>query len=208
MELLRKLEGGEKTPTELSEEMELTISSVTKHLKELEKAGLVVESGKKEGKTRSYLKYRLKDFVYFVASIDGEIEKKEVDLDERHKVWFRILSIPQPEFHRHLDKLWCEIQDDLEKIDGLMVYGSVAKGGAGEDSDVDLLIISEAEELKDEYGAKVVGGKMVMGKVFSQDELKENLEEGSNFALNALERGKILYDPGGFLRRMKHEYGG
>lgn len=208
MEVLNHLEGGEKTPTELSGEMDLSISSVSKHLKELERMGLVVKSGKKKGKTRSYLKYRLRDFVYFVSSLDGEVGKEMVELDEHHKVRFRIWSIPQKRFHKHLDKFWCEVQKDLEKIDSLMVYGSVARGDAGEDSDVDLLIISEFENLEDKYGANVVGKKMFMANVFSRADFKGSLEEGSEFAENAIEEGRIIYDPEGFLREMKNGYKG
>ncbi len=81
IELLKELEHAERTPTELSERMNLTISSVNKHLKDLEKIGLVTKTGKKEGKTRSYWKYQLKEFIYFIASLDGEIQKKEFEND-------------------------------------------------------------------------------------------------------------------------------
>lgn len=207
MEVLKKLEGREKTPTELAEEMGVTISTVTKHLKELERIGLVLQSGKKKGKTRSYKKYRIRDFVYFVASVNGEVQKRKIELDEWGKVKFRILSIPQQRFHEHLDRFWYRIQSDLEKIDGLMVYGSVARGDAREDSDIDLLIISDYEDLEDEFGARVIDEKMFMAKVFSEEELKRSLREGSDFASNALEEGKILYDPESFLKEMKNEYG-
>lgn len=206
MEFLKRLEGTEKSPTELSEEMGLTISSVSKHLNDLEDLGLVFKSGKRKGKTRSYWKYKLEDFVYFIFSLDGQVERKELDLDENHKVHFRIWSVPQPEFHKSLDRFWCEIQDDLEKIEGVMVYGSIARGDAREDSDVDVLIISDHEDLDDKFGAKVYGGKMFMATVFSEKDFEKSLEEDSSFALNVVREGIIIYDQSGFLKRMKNEY--
>ena len=204
MEILKELEGEEKTPTELSNEMGLTISSITKHLKELEEMDLIVQSGRKEGKTRSYTKYKLKDFIYFAASIDGKVQKKVVEPDQYSKVLFKILSIPQNRFHKPLEKFWQEVQDDLEKIDGLMVYGSVARGDARKDSDIDLLIISDSEKLESEYGAKVIGGKMFMAKVFSKEEFRQNLKKGSDFALSALKEGILLYDTERFLQGLKN----
>lgn len=206
MEVLEKLERSEKSPTELSEEMDLTISSVNKHLSELEEMDLVFKSGKKEGKTRSYWKYKLKDFVYFVSSLDGRVKRKRLSLNERHKVHLRIWSVPQTEFHKYLDEFWCEIQGELEKINGLMVYGSVARGDARKDSDIDILIISSDKVLEDKYEAKVVGEKMFMAKVFSREEFEESLEEDSSFALSTIKEGITIYDPDGFLREMENEY--
>ncbi len=208
IELLKELEHAERTPTELSERMNLTISSVNKHLKDLEKIGLVTKTGKKEGKTRSYWKYQLKEFIYFIASLDGEIQKKEIELNENQKTHLRIWSIPQPQFHKPLEKLWCKVQEDLEKIKAIAIYGSVAKGNAREDSDIDLLIITEQnqDELEDKYGAKVIGGKMFMAKTFSENNFKENLEKESKFSQNTLKESKILYDPQDLLYRWKNEY--
>lgn len=206
MEVLEKLERSEKSPTELSKEMDLTISSVNKHLSELEEMGLVFKSGKKKGKTRSYWKYKLKDFMYLVSSLDGRVKRKRLSLDERHKVHLRVWSVPQTKFHKYLDKFWCEVQEELEKIDGLMVYGSVARGDARKDSDIDILMISSDKDLEDKYEAKVVGKKMFMAKVFSRVELEESLEKGSSFALNTIKEGITIYDPDGFLREMEYEY--
>ncbi|MFP4116376.1 MAG: nucleotidyltransferase domain-containing protein [Candidatus Aenigmatarchaeota archaeon] len=208
MELLRKMELKEKTPTELSEEMDLTISSVTKHLKDLEGRGLIKKTGKKSGKTRSYWKYKLEEFVQFLASVDGEIVEGKAEMDETHKVHLRTWSIPQTEFHRPVEKLWCEIQGDLEEVEGIVVYGSVARGDAREDSDVDVLMITDSEKIEEKYGAKVIGEKMFMVKSFTEEEFEKNLENGSNFAKNVIEEGIIIYDPDNILQRWKSDYKG
>ncbi len=206
MEVLRRLEGAEKSPSELAEEMDLTISSVSKHLNSLEDLGLVLKSGKKKGKTRSYWKYKLEDFVYFVFSLDGRVGKRRLSLNENHKVHFRIWSVPQPEFHSDLDRFWCGIQEDLEEVEGVMVHGSVARGDAREDSDIDLLIISDNESLEEKFGAKVIGEKMFMTTVFSEEDFEESFRKESSFARNVMEEGIIIYDQTGFLERMKNEY--
>lgn len=206
IEILKKLENTEKSPTELAKEMNLTISSVNKHLNDLEELGLVLKNGKKKGKTRSYWKYKLEDFVYFISSLDGEVNKKRLSLNQKHKVHFRIWSLPQPEFHNNLDRFWCEIQEDLEDIEGIMVYGSVARGDAQEDSDIDLLIISDNKSLEEKFGAKVLGDKMFMTTVFPKEDFEESFRKKSNFAQNVIEEGIIIYDQIGFLERIKNEH--
>lgn len=207
VEVLERLEMGEKTPTELSEEMDLSISSITKHLNDLEERSLVKKSGKKKGKTRSYWKYELEDFVEFIASIDGEVIKGKIKgLNETQKVYLRIWSLPQPRFHNPLERFWLEAQEDIENIDAIMVYGSVSRGDAREDSDIDVLFISGEESLEDEYGAKMVGEKMFMAKRFSEEEFEENLAGGSGFAHNVINEGRVIYDPEDILKRWKDEY--
>jgi len=208
VEVLKEFSGKERTPTELSERLDLTVSSVNKHLEDLEELELVERCGKKKGKTRSYWKYRLRDFVYFLSSLDGEVERKGVDLDEEMKVPIRALSLPQERFHRPLMKFWYEVQDYIERIDGIMVYGSVARGDAREESDIDVLLVSDDESLEEELGAKVVGKKMFMVKRFTEEEFSEMIEESSDFAGNVLEEGKVIYDPEDILFRWKNEHEG
>lgn len=206
MEILRELEEKETTPTELAESMNLTVSSITKHLNDLEELGLVVKSGKKKGKTRSFWKYKLKDFVYFISSLDGRVEKKSLVIDRNKRIHFRIWTVPQPEFHSDLNKFWCEVQEDLENIEGIMVHGSVARGDARKDSDIDILMISDEKSLEDKFGAKVLGKKIFMTTVFTKEEFKKSFRKGSNFAQNVVDEGIIIYDPTNFLREMKNEH--
>lgn len=213
-QILKELEEGEKTPTQLSKELNLSVSSVYKHLEKLKENNMVKKSGKKEGKTRPYQKYKLEDFLYFLYSLDGRVKRRRVKIREVHKVHLRIWSIPQKEFHRPLEKFWCLIQEDIDEIKGLLVYGSVVRGQAREESDVDVLIVSGNKDLDEKYQAKVVGkqkgkkGKLIMAKVLSAEELRNKLKAGSNFALNLIKEGLVIYDPTGILKNLKDEFKG
>ena len=52
-----------------------------------------------------------------------------------------ILSIPQAEFHRPVQAFLQRIQDELDELVGVVLFGSVARGEADRASDIDLLVI-------------------------------------------------------------------
>jgi predicted nucleotidyltransferase len=53
----------------------------------------------------------------------------------------QILSIPQGEFHRPVRAFLERIQDGVDKLVGVVLFGSVARGEADRASDIDLLVI-------------------------------------------------------------------
>ncbi|RBI58639.1 nucleotidyltransferase [halophilic archaeon] len=52
-----------------------------------------------------------------------------------------LLRIPQSEFHRPVQTALEDLQDELDDILGIVVYGSVARGEADRQSDIDLWIL-------------------------------------------------------------------
>ncbi len=96
------------------------------------------------------------------------------------------------------------IAEELSRVEGVLavvLFGSVAKGKATTESDIDLMIISESEledrlndtlyELMFRYDAPVEG------LFLTYEELLMSLQEKSALALGILEAYRILYDRAG-----------
>lgn len=100
-------------------------------------------------------------------------------------------------------------------IKGLLLFGSVAKGkGTITDdyvSDIDLIIISE--DLPDNLWERrkktlkltkpVIGG--IQALWWTPKEIKNHVKHKFYLILDALDDGKILYDPEGLLHRLKKQ---
>nr|WP_239638602.1 nucleotidyltransferase domain-containing protein [Halorubrum saccharovorum] len=56
-----------------------------------------------------------------------------------------ILSIPQAEFHQPARAFLEQIQDELDGLVGVVLFGSVARGEADRTSDIDLLVIVDED---------------------------------------------------------------
>lgn len=56
-----------------------------------------------------------------------------------------ILSIPQGEFHQPVQAFLQRIQDELDELVGVVLFGSVARGEADRASDIDLLVIVDED---------------------------------------------------------------
>ncbi|WP_345786355.1 nucleotidyltransferase domain-containing protein [Halobellus salinisoli] len=52
-----------------------------------------------------------------------------------------VLSIPQPEFHQPVQAFLQRLQNELDELVGVVLFGSVARGEADRASDIDLLVI-------------------------------------------------------------------
>lgn len=57
-----------------------------------------------------------------------------------------ILSIPQSEFHEPVRAFLEQLEDEIDRLVGVVLFGSVARGEADRASDVDLLIIVEEDK--------------------------------------------------------------
>jgi len=76
-----------------------------------------------------------------------------------------ILRIPQPEFHQPVRAALDRIRDELSEVRGVLVFGSVARGRADRQSDVDLWVLAadrtdqhRANELAKELGEERFDG--------------------------------------------------
>jgi predicted nucleotidyltransferase len=84
------------------------------------------------------------------------------------------------------------------KIFEMILFGSFAWGNPSENSDLDLLIVGEFDELPSRRAAKV--GKVLTPRKFpidiivlTQEELNEKLSGGWPFYEKILSQGKVLY---------------
>jgi len=52
------------------------------------------------------------------------------------------VRIPQPEFHQPVRTAVTRLQDEIESISGVLLFGSVARGEADRQSDIDLWVLA------------------------------------------------------------------
>jgi predicted nucleotidyltransferase len=116
------------------------------------------------------------------------IQEIELDLTKNYKATLRELK----------EGLIKELGDDLKS---LILYGSVARGDFGPESDIDILIITRgkqsAEKASDiKYDIDLKNGTFTSLFYSLQGELERKVSMGSPFLLNVMEEGKVLYDNG------------
>ena len=93
-----------------------------------------------------------------------------------------------------------------DRVDAIVLYGSVARGDAGPDSDVDVLIVGSGDGSVGKAIRKVQAGQahetgyrfFVETTAYDGAEFLEFLRVGSPLIMNILEDGVVLYDTGIF----------
>ncbi len=189
------------SPTEIAQALKTSIQNAGTILRKLEQKKLVIKT-LKSGKTRPFTQYSIgKGFVYFAQALPGRAERKFLEVDENLKMHLAIWSLPQHEFHYFLEDFWWGIKKYWSKIKCLVVFGSVARGDARRDSDIDILIIPHHKEkaLERRLQAYMAGSKesnkIITCQVFSLQEAKDKLSRGDKLIKEILKEGKIIYDP-------------
>lgn len=211
--IIKELSIENKTPTELTKKLKITLPSLHIQLKELEKEDLIKKVDEIKGKTRPFTKYSIdKGFIYLVKALPNETEQKFLECDENITFHLRIWSIPQKKYHYLIEKFWWEIQKHIKNIDALILFGSVAIGDAREGSDIDLLILAKTdiEKYQEMFGAFIIGQKekeeIIMAKVFTAEDFENSLKRGSKFAEEVIKKHIILYDPNKKFKKIKDEF--
>mgnify|MGYP002155001774 CR=1 FL=1 len=102
------------------------------------------------------------------------------------------------------DRVVKELNDRIESI---IVYGSVARGEDREDSDIDVLIVVRDKEIRSrvsEIGYDVDYENnfetFITPIYFTREELEHRVKAGSPFIHQVLKEGVALYDDGTFKR--------
>lgn len=67
-----------------------------------------------------------------------------------------ILRIPQPEFHHPVKAAVDDLTDRLDGVIGVLLYGSVARGGADRRSDIDLWVLTQSDRAANQREANAV----------------------------------------------------
>lgn len=100
------------------------------------------------------------------------------------------------------ERLVEELQD---KIESIVLYGSVARNETHEDSDIDILIVTREDNRKLYDRISKIRTRIDLDNntlttlvQMSRDELEQYLKLGSPFMVSVLKEGVILYDSGFF----------
>lgn len=90
-----------------------------------------------------------------------------------------------------------ELLQEIRGVRAIVLFGSHATGQAREDSDVDLLVVTEKEwEDGIEVSHELIDGWTVELTFIGRATLEADAREGNPFALSALTYGKAFYDDG------------
>lgn len=87
-----------------------------------------------------------------------------------------------------------------DKIDSIILFGSVARGEAKEDSDVDILVVVKErniEDMKEIHGiafeVSMEYSQGISPKIYAVDEILNRMEIGAPFIKEVLKEGVSLY---------------
>jgi predicted nucleotidyltransferase len=84
-----------------------------------------------------------------------------------------------------------------DKIDSIILFGSVARGEGKEDSDVDILVVGDVnldELVNISFPILLEHGKLISAKNMNMVHFDFLVREGYSFARNILREGIILYE--------------
>ena len=91
------------------------------------------------------------------------------------------------------------------RINAIIVYGSVARGEAGEESDIDVLVVGRDKEIRSKvseigYEVDYENGfeTFITPVYYTKEEVEHRIKAGSPFIHEVLRDGVALYDDGTF----------
>lgn len=83
------------------------------------------------------------------------------------------------------------------KVETIILFGSVARGEAGDESDIDILVVGDVDldELVDvSFPLLLKYGKLISAKDMKKSRFEKLAEEGYSFVNNVLTEGVVLYE--------------
>lgn len=83
----------------------------------------------------------------------GNARRVHINRSLLHRPTDPIRSIPQPEFHTPVRVAQQYIEDELEDVLGIVLFGSVARGDADRRSDIDLWVLVGGDQLQQRHAA-------------------------------------------------------
>lgn len=138
-----------------------------------------------------------------IVRVEAAGNRKHVSInrDRLSKPADPILGIPQPQFHAPVRAAVDRLLDELDGVEGLLVFGSVARGEADRRSDVDLWVLVRADRGTNQRKANDIGAELGEER-FDGDRYEfQILVESARSALHVDERledvlagGITLYD--------------
>ena len=120
-----------------------------------------------------------------------------------------VLRIPQSEFHAPVRAALDRIRDELEAVEGVLVFGSVARGRADRQSDIDLWVLAgdRADQHRANELTKELGQERFEGDRYEFQILLETPESarGHGDRLEDVFADAITLVDSDALRALKHE---
>ena len=201
-----------RSPTEVADELGVSVQTASRNLKQLVEREFAERTH--NGGGRGYKRYRAREFAQVFAGYDGELVEKTLPISDEKRAVLSIWQVPQPEFHPILLSYLFVPDDEFAAMTkAVVVYGSVARGEAMDDSDIDILIVRDSSredgihtETVNWEVSRIQSSSRVLSETFYPvDEFHDALDVGSQFLRNVLDEGIVLYDPEGVIRDAKRE---
>lgn len=221
-EVLEKLAERDWSPTDLAAELGKSPETVYNHLNDLAEQGILTKQ-QVAAKTRPKTEYSIGDgVIQYITVLPDQFVEGSLQVTESKEAMFRMWAIPQEEFHPYLERYWWTLRlhqdvDFHDDITAIGVFGSVARGDASDDSDIDVLVVTPSQHSKSTV-ADLLGSTMLdadgarrlgMTEVYTEGEFQDSLAHGSDFLESVLEEFHPLYDRQRFFDRpeavIRHE---
>ena len=97
------------------------------------------------------------------------------------------------------------LKDLGDRINAIVVYGSVARGEYRDDSDIDVLIVGSDKEIKSKVSEIIYEidyennfETFITPVYYTREEIEHRVKVGSPFIYEVLKDGVVLYDDGTF----------
>jgi len=148
-----------------------------------------------------------------LVKVNAEGNKKNVSINRSrlNKPDDRILQIPQKEFQEPVKKAVDRLKKELDDVLGILIFGSLAKGQADRQSDIDLWVLVKSErgsnQRKANEIAKDLGKRKFNGNRYEFQILVESSRSASSYderLQEVLSSSITLYETE-TLRRFKKE---
>lgn len=105
------------------------------------------------------------------------------------------MNTPDPK--RLLQRIVDELLEELPGLRAIVLFGSFAKGAAGAESDIDLLVVGDFARVEGcEVSHRPLDGRTVEITVLGVRAFLDDLRRGRPFALSVIRDGEVLYDAG------------
>jgi len=107
---------------------------------------------------------------------------------------------------RHQARSIAKRLQDIDGVDGVCLFGSLARGEPDEWSDIDLLVVAREEELRPTTLLAALPEPLKRERLsfvcYSSEELLDLFKAGSSFIDHLRHEGKVLFDRSGVLRHV------